>query len=666
MRHKQLLSSCVELLGSFNASLHGVQEHVDSYLSSVKDVEENDTIFVTEVFSGCVQHIAILKVVVDAFYADVGKNCLRVDRNLYIVLTYLALYRLDELGLSHFKKFVASQDSNKMYRYLAFMFDENNIKTWMKDEWSKQYEQSYVKSKLVSPLLRWMPELRELVSKLEYKQTNNRPKSKPSKPATEPKPFNLTKPRPRSIPMPEKIPKLNKSKPVPDTTYKQPKEEETLSKVREVNRKKAEEELMRSSAKQFSCASAEKSSKTKERLDRIIQDEESKLQFNKSKLTEVPLTTTGNIPIRLNAAAIMREGVLFEKKEEEELKRLAEFEKGGRDPSEFLKWQENMRKKDMDDRLAEIEKRRLEGKLSYEEAILARQNLIKENQERVLQIKQETQEMMNEYMKKKLDQEQEMRKLVEDTMEGHQNTKEARKKLREFKQKIVQDVAKESQEMMRKALEEAEEEMRQKVALIAKIRAIESVPVIRFKYVDLTETSGAGLLGEMSIAELRERLSLLKTAEEEEKEKKRDGILKSKVEKDQYLMDTLETIARHRAEKGKEAAVRQEEKKRIPKQAPKDPKLQELQDKLEARKAERKRESQKIAQTLAPKKALSRRQKQLEEQKGMIEEMRWKELEETRERAAKLRGDGLASRTSNGVRPVAKLRSQRPAAKLLS
>lgn len=96
-----------------------------------------------------------------------------------------------------------------------------------------------------------------------------------------------------------------------------------------------------------------------------------------------------------------------------------------------------------------------------------------------------------------------LRKLVEDTMEGHQNAKEAKKKLREFKQKIgikdwlvfsvscltlsvllsacmyvihlsgyffdvlvsyfvnerlslisVQDVAKESQEMMRKALEE--------------------------------------------------------------------------------------------------------------------------------------------------------------------------------------------------------------------
>ena len=36
--------------------------------------------------------------------------------------------------------------------------------------------------------------------------------------------------------------------------------------------------------------------------------------------------------------------------------------------------------------------------------------------------------------------------------------------------------------------------------------------------------------------------------------------------------------------------------------------------------------------------------------------MRWKELEQTREKAAKLRGEGLASRNSAGVRPVTTLR----------
>ena len=56
--------------------------------------------------------------------------------------------------------------------------------------------------------------------------------------------------------------------------------------------------------------------------------------------------------------------------------RLELLEAGARDPSDFISWQNKMRKQDMDTELAEIERRRLEGKLSHEDAILARQNLI--------------------------------------------------------------------------------------------------------------------------------------------------------------------------------------------------------------------------------------------------------------------------------------------------
>lgn len=49
---------------------------------------------------------------------------------------------------------------------------------------------------------------------------------------------------------------------------------------------------------------------------------------------------------------------------------------------------------------------------------------------------------------------------------------------------------------------QAEVEMRRRVELIQQIRAMECVPVIRTKFVDLTETAGQGLLSEMSIAEV--------------------------------------------------------------------------------------------------------------------------------------------------------------------
>lgn len=44
--------------------------------------------------------------------------------------------------------------------------------------------------------------------------------------------------------------------------------------------------------------------------------------------------------------------------------------------------------------------------------------------------------------------------------------------------------------------------MRRRMELIHQIRAMEAVPIIRQKFVDLTATSGHGLLSEMSIAEV--------------------------------------------------------------------------------------------------------------------------------------------------------------------
>lgn len=69
--------------------------------------------------------------------------------------------------------------------------------------------------------------------------------------------------------------------------------------------------------------------------------------------------------------------------------RLEKLEAGAKDKSEFEKWQNDMKQKDMEAELADIERRRLEGKLSHEEAILARQNIIEDNRRLVAEIKEE-------------------------------------------------------------------------------------------------------------------------------------------------------------------------------------------------------------------------------------------------------------------------------------
>lgn len=62
---------------------------------------------------------------------------------------------------------------------------------------------------------------------------------------------------------------------------------------------------------------------------------------------------------------------------------------GTREPSSFLQWQKEMREKDLQEELAKIERRRLERRISYEEAAMARTRLMERNQKTAQQKKEE-------------------------------------------------------------------------------------------------------------------------------------------------------------------------------------------------------------------------------------------------------------------------------------
>ena len=49
------------------------------------------------------------------------------------------------------------------------------------------------------------------------------------------------------------------------------------------------------------------------------------------------------VPIKMNAAAILREGARVQREEDEVLRKLAGLEAGEKDDSEFLQWKEQMK-----------------------------------------------------------------------------------------------------------------------------------------------------------------------------------------------------------------------------------------------------------------------------------------------------------------------------------
>uniref|UniRef100_A0A8C9NRN2 Cilia and flagella associated protein 99 n=1 Tax=Serinus canaria TaxID=9135 RepID=A0A8C9NRN2_SERCA len=470
--------------------------------------------FVLDTVAGCTEYKSILDVVVNAFYVQDGRYC-----PISEPICYLATFQLEEIGLQHFSRIVKSLDTAKMQQFLRFFFNDSYLNTWIKDEWSHIYDSVYVKENLIDPLLRWQPKVQQLIEKLTDKLSNRTSTVKTSR-VTQPKEFNLTVPKPRAIPpaSPAPLPVLPKRQPVPPSIYKPPKERKQLEEIKAKNIQKAKVSVF--------CSSS------------II-----------SFLLNWFFFIIDNIPIKLNTAAILREGALYQRKLEEELKRVENLQQGAGDSSEFLEWQKQMRGKDLEDQLAEIECRRLQGKLSYEEAVLAHQNVTQEN-------KKKKAELMHLYAEKRLQEQKEMKELVEQVMEGHKNVKQVKAKIQEYKQQIVQQVCEESGELLRQALEEQEEKNRKRNELIQQIRALESTPSIRHKIVDLTETGGHGLFGEMSVVELRERLALLKEAQKAAEEEKRDQIIHEKQAKEQLLLDKLDQISQFRAELGRAAAFK--------------------------------------------------------------------------------------------------------------
>ncbi|XP_063780716.1 cilia- and flagella-associated protein 99 isoform X2 [Pseudophryne corroboree] len=638
-KYGRCINLAAHLVGKYNPENQSLEHFVEESTEDFETLNDAEEQLVLDVLSGCVEYKDVLNIVVHAFYARDGKHSLLSEHHLYVVICYIAIFKIEELGLQTFGRIIKCQDVSKICKFLRFFFKTVNLSTWIKDEWCQIYDSNYVTENWISPLLTWQPEVLNLLEVIESKSVNSSTPVKGSK-VTEVKEFNLTKPKPRTIPVPQRIPAQKPHQPVPESTYKIPKEHELLQGKKLSNRKKAEELLIDANMVQFKCANAEKSEKTKRVMAEIMKEEDNVLSFNKTKARQVQMKKVDNVPVRLNATAILREGALYQRQVEEELRRIERLVDGSRDPSEFLEWQRQMREQDMERQLAAIECRRLEGKLSYEEAVLARQNLIQENKKKAVLKKEETEKLMRQYAEKRLREEKEMRDLVEQVAEGHKNTKQARLRLQKYKQQIVQEVTEESRELLRRALEEAEEELKRKFELIREIRAIESVPFIRHKFVDLTETAGHGLNCEMSLVELHERLTLLKEAQRKDEEEKRDQILEEKQSKQQHLLDTLEQISLHRSAMAKAALLRLDDKKtksQFGKAAvANDERVTELQRKLEEKISERKMQAE--ALKIPPQHNIAKFSK------NSFEEQHWKELEESRERQAQLLQHGVEPR----------------------
>eukprot|EP00070_Physeter_catodon_P016413 XP_023975042.1 cilia- and flagella-associated protein 99 [Physeter catodon] len=614
----------IKLLDQFKPEKDSPEQFLEAAATSLQTLSPQEQAFIMEVLSGCLEYRKPLTVVVDAFCVRDGRLCLWADYSLFEVICYLATFQLEELGFQLFCSIVKSQPIHKVCKFLGFLFNPLNLGSWIKDEWSLIYETTHVKEHWIDPLMRWQPEVQELINQLQGASTNRPPLPKTKAKVTEPKEFNLTAPRPRAVPVPEPVPVVAKTRPVPWSTYRPPREQRLLEMTKRYNRRKAEELLLRASVEETRRAGPGC------RGEPADSEKKLRLRFPPRILTAPKLTfyrPNDDSPVKLNTAAILREGALYQRQVERELQRVDKLMDGAGDLSEFLRWQTKVQAKVREEQLAAGECRRLQGKLSHEEAVLARQQVVQEKKRKANQKKEETAELMQQCAERRLQEEKSTKELVEQVMETQKNVKVAQTKLLKGRRRIVQEVMEESRELLQRSAEAAREEQRRRCELISQLRALETQPTRKGKLVDLTQIPGYGLEGEMSVVELRERLALLKETQRCKEEEKRDQIIQGKRAKSRALQNTVEQISLCRAAMGRSAALRWEEKKAQSAAAgapSRDERVLELQRRIREKAAERRRQEP-LLHVPAPRAARPKQQAQLEAQRRL-------ELEQSRER----------------------------------
>lgn len=308
----------------------------------------------------------------------------------------------------------------------------------------------------------------------------------------------------------------------------------------------------------------------------------------------------------------MREDALLRKKQEQDAALIKAYEADLRDSTEYYRWQSDMRSLDDELKRQQVERRRLEMAASQQEAVEASERKRLENRQLADAIKVEKQAALLAAEDEERARLENMRALVEEVKEVRERApREAVEAVLQSKVAAREALNEELAELRARAEEERRIEQERKDDLIRQIRALEMVPKQRVKIFDPTESSGVGLLEEMSLVELRERLALAKAQAAEEEADRRNLILKEKRDKELDLRRRIGNIQKVRESAADANRAARERRKQLE------------AEKAAAEQAERDRGNLEVAERIIAK----RRAREAEEQR----------LREEQERIAKQR-----------------------------
>jgi len=633
----QLAALTQKALDSFKYEENALDNFIKTFLEKHdKDFEDDDEImFFTEVFSGCVYYRTLLNVLIECFYMSHGRKILKTQFNLYVVVSYLLIFRHEEFTHKQMQELALSSDKFNMAKFFTYLLSEKDIKGWVYDKWCETYDQSYVDKNFCWFFETQKEQLENIKTMLENAVLKSIAPKKETKPATVPKEFNLTKIRPRALQIPEKISKLDHTKYIPISNKKKPVYIKKLEEISKKNKEKAMEKLLEANRSQFNVMKPKLSQKSHLRMRTIEHEKESKLQFNNTYSTKMKNFEPKSI--KMNTAAILREGLLYKKRDEEREKYLIELLQGSTDRKEYEIRQKKLQDEEKQKVLVSTQQKKLQSKITREMNVLRKKEKEEEKRKIAESVNEDLQKRQEDQMVVRLLEEQRMQELVEEVNKTHINAQEAKNKVLQENQAKVKQVNEETRELMQRALKEEEERLIQRSETIAAIRALEHLKPEKVVLFDSTSTAGHLVFNEMSLAELRERLATLREDQEREEEEKRSKIKRVKEEKNETMFKTLKHISLHRDEllrnQMKEREEKEKREKNQKKKVKEDESLIKLQKKLDMKRKKRMKIEKEEQKKIEDVKRFD--MKGLVRERKKVERNRWKHMENSHMRLAK-------------------------------
>jgi hypothetical protein len=468
-----------------------------------------------------VRYKQFLRIFVTGFLYKNPATAQRSDQTLYTVLAYLLIFRLRELGKQELKNFVLTASPPAMLAFLQFATSKRDLEDWVKMEWCKLYDIDYIENDIIGTIQDLLPENDELINEISLKATGLRISKEETggkdkqKKVTIPDPFELTAPKPRVVPIPEEIDRTIHAEPVNPIVYRN-----SLARLEKKNaaRKAAVEGdtlAKYPEALEFQFETEGRAADV-DQLRAMYESEKFRECTFKPDLPKPYAPSTQRAEVSLNTAAILREDALLTKKQEKEYAILKEYESDLRDCSSFYEWQFEMRKKDQLEELARVEQRKVEMKMAREDAIEAKESLLVKNKQHASIQKEKTKLALDILAGEEVQDLQNKRMLVEDVREERENPRLAEIEVQKARRAHAEELRKQKEVDLERIAKEKAYEMAKKKDLIRQIRALERVSVVRPVAFDPSEPPRHGVLEEMSLAELRERLSMEKARRERE------------------------------------------------------------------------------------------------------------------------------------------------------